>query len=109
MEGAGGDPAQPVEWQLAAAGTQSTLNARLKDEVFGYQVLGGLERALGERASAFVMARWTGFNKVKGSDVWTVVRSHAPVQADGSTPFTTEQTIDDVGGWAVTAGLRYAF
>ncbi len=57
----------------SSAGTESRLDARLKDEV------------------------------------WTVVRSHAPVQADGSTPFQTEQTIDDLGGWAVTAGLRYAF
>ena len=109
IEGAGGDPAQPAEWQLAAAGTQSTLNARVKDDVFGYQVLGGLERALGDRASAFVMARWTSFDKAAKSDVWTVIRSHAPVQADGSTPFATEQTIDDLGGWAITLGLRYAF
>ncbi len=109
VEGAGGDPAQPAEWQLAAAGTESRLDARLKDEVFGYQVLGGLERTLGERTSAFVMARWTGFDKVAKDQVWTVIRSHAPVQADGSTPFQTEQTIDDLGGWAVTAGLRYAF
>ena len=109
VAGAGGDPAQPAEWQLAAAGTKSELDASLRDEVFGYQVLGGLERALGERASAFVMARWTGFDKVAKSNVWTVIRSHAPIQADGSTPFETEQTIDDLGGWAVTVGLRYAF
>ena len=109
VEGAGGDPAQPAEWQLAAAGTESRLDASLKDEVFGYQVLGGLERALGERASAFLMARWSGFDKVAEDEIWTVIRSHAPVQADGSTPFQTEQTIDDLGGWAVTVGLRYAF
>ena len=109
VEGAGGDPAQPAEWQLAAAGTESRLEASLKDEVFGYQVLGGLERALGERASAFLMARWSGFGKVAEDEIWTVIRSHAPVQADGSTPFETEQTIDDLGGWAVTVGLRYAF
>ena len=109
VEGAGGDPAQPAEWQLAAAGTESRLEASLKDEVFGYQVLGGLERALGDRASAFLMARWSGFGKVAEDEIWTVIRSHAPVQADGSTPFETEQTIDDLGGWAVTVGLRYAF
>ena len=109
VEGAGGDPAQPAEWQLAAAGTESRVDTRLKDEVFGYQVLGGLERMLGERTSAFVMARWTDFDEIAKDQVWTVIRSHAPVQADGATPFQTEQTIDDLGGWAVTAGLRYAF
>ena len=53
------------------------------------------------------MARWSAFADVESSDVWTTVRSHAPVQADGVTPFTTEQTLEDLGGATVTVGLRY--
>ena len=32
-----------------------------------------------------------------------------PVQADGTTPFTTVQTFDDLGGITATAGIRYRF
>ena len=106
---AGGDPAQPDEWQLAAAGTLSLLQTEVDDAAFGYQVLAGAERSLSERAALFVTARWTALAEVGGSDVWTTIRSHAPVQADGATPFRTDQMIDDIGGFAATMGLRYTF
>ena len=41
------------------------------------------------------------------NDVWTTIRSHAPVQVDGVTPYRTDQTFDDLGGFAAMIGLRY--
>lgn len=106
---AGGDPAQAAEWQLAAAGTFSLLEVEVNDWAFGYQFLAGIERVLGERATLFAAARWTRLAELDSDDLWTTVRSHAPVQADGSTPFRTDQTFDEIGSFAVTGGLRYAF
>ena len=106
---AGGDPANPEEWQLGAAGTLSSLHVDVDDVVFGYQVLAGLDRSLSERTDLFIAARWSAYDDVSSTDIWTTIRSHAPVQADGTTPFETDQTFDDLGGFAATVGLRYAF
>ena len=106
---AGGHPDQPEEWQLAAAGSLSQLDAEVSGEVFGYQIIVGAERALGERVSAFLTVRWTGVDDVSDDGVWTTIRSHRPVQADGVTPFTGRQALDDIGGFAATVGLRYEF
>ena len=106
---AGGDPAQPEEWQLAAAGSQSLLDTEVSGEAFGYQVVAGLERKLADRTYAFLSLRWADFNDISSSGTWSTIRSHAPVQADGVTPFTSVQAFEDIGGLAVTVGVRYAF
>ena len=106
---AGGDPAQPLEWHEGAAGSVSLLEVEVDDLAFGYQLLAGVDRALSDKAALFAMARWSGFTEASRSDQWKVVRSHAPVQADGVTPFRTEQTFDDIGGFGVTVGIRHAF
>ena len=105
----GGDPAQPAEWQLAAAGSVSIIDIEITDYALGYQFFAGIDRLLTERSAIFAMARWSGFADVSSNDVWATVRSHAPVQADGVTPFTTKQTLEDLGGATVTVGLRYTF
>lgn len=106
---AGGDPDQPAEWQLAAAGTISSLDADVDHRTLGYQVFAGVDRALSERAALFAMGRWSGFAELDSNDLWTTIRSHAPVQADGATPYRTDQTFDEIGGFAATVGMRYGF
>ncbi len=106
---AGGDPAQPEEWQLAAAGSISALVVDVDERLLGYQLFAGLERDLAERTSASVRLRWARFDSASSDDVWQTVRSHAPVQADGVTPFRTTQTFDDLGSLAASLSLRYAF
>lgn len=106
---AGGDPDRPEEWQLAAAGTASILDTRVSDEAFAYQLLAGVERALRDGVSAFLTVRWSGFDDVTDNDVWTTIRSHRPVQADGVTPFEGRQRFEDVGGFSASLGIRYEF
>ena len=106
---AGGDPAQPLEWHEGAAGSVSTLEVEVDDLAFGYQLLAGVDLAVSESAALFAMARWSAFTESSRSDQWKVVRSHAPVQADGVTPFRTEQTFDDIGGFGMTVGFRHTF
>lgn len=105
----GGDPNTPTDWQIAAAGTVSRFDSSVSDEVPGYQLLAGVERTLSETAWAFAMLRWTQFEDLEDTRVWSTVRSHAPVQADGATPFTSTQTLSDIGGLSITVGLRYKF
>ena len=106
---AGGDPLQPEEWHIAAAGTESRLDTKLSDEVFGYRIAAGVERQLADRTRAFFMLRWSRFGDMSQSAVWSTVRSHAPVQADGVTPFKSEQAVESIGGLTATAGIRYSF
>ncbi len=105
----GGNPDRPEEWQLAAAGSLSLLDTQVSDESFGFQVMAGVERALSDGVSTFVTVRWSEFDDVADSDVWTTVRSHRPVQADGVTPFEGRQTLTDIGGLSATLGIRYEF
>lgn len=109
VEAAGGNPDRPEEWQLAAAGSASILDTSVSDEVFGYQLVAGVERALREGVSAFVTVRWSEFDDVSDNDVWTTIRSHRPVQSDGVTPFAARQLFEDVGGFSATLGIRYEF
>ena len=105
----GGDPAQPEDWQIAAAGSDSRLDTEFSDEVFGYQLTAGVERELAERTRAFFMLRWTDFGDISHSALWSTIRSHAPVQADGITPFTSDNDFENIGGLTATVGIRYGF
>ena len=106
---AGGDPAHPEEWQLAAAGTISELDIEFSEDAFGYQLFIGAERLLNEQTLILTTVRWLGAFEVTTNDLWNTVRSHAPVQADGSTPFRTDQTLEELGGIVVSVGLRHQF
>lgn len=106
---AGGDPMQPEEWQIAAAGSESRLDAELSGESFGYQIAAGIERRLAEKTRAFLTLRWNDFGTISKAATWSTIRSHAPVQADGVTPYITDQAFDNIGGLTATAGIRYTF
>lgn len=93
----------------AGAGTLSLFDSEFSDTLSGYQVFAGLDHALGDSASFTIKARWTQFEDFSGSDLWRVVRSHEPVQADGTTPFTSDLGFDGIGYVGVSAGLRYRF
>jgi opacity protein-like surface antigen len=93
----------------AAAGSLSLFDSEFSDTLSGYQVLAGVEHALGDSASFTIKARWTQFEEFSGSDLWKVLRSHEPVKADGTTPFTSDLGFDGIGYVGVSVGLRYRF
>lgn len=109
IEAVGGNPMQPADWQLAAAGSLTLLEAEISDDVFGYQLLAGVERDLGNRTSAFLTFHWSKYGDFSSEDLWATVRSHAPVRADGMTPFTSEQSFRGLGGLGAALGIRYFF
>ena len=103
----------PAWWDRAAkqeaAGTLSYWDTRISETIFGFQFMGGLDYALTERVSIGVKGRWAKFGDISHGGVWNLIRSHRPVQADGTTPFTSQLTLDDIEYWAMTLGLKYHF
>ena len=93
----------------AAAGTLSYLDTKVEETLFGFQLLAGADYALTERASIGVKARWARFEELEEGAVWDEIRDHAPVRADGVTPFSSVQKFDDVEYWAVTVALKRRF
>ena len=93
----------------AAAGTVSLLQPDLSGALPGFQVLGGLDYALGERTSIGLKAHWSRFGELAQDVVWSIIRSHEPVRADGTTPFSGTVRVDSFQYWGVTLGLKYRF
>lgn len=99
----------PEEWRQTAAGTLSALDTSIGSTEFGIQLLGGLDYAVSDRLQLGLKAKWTrieGFTK--DDALWGTVRSHAPVIADGRTPFVTDVDVDVLESWSVMLALKYS-
>ncbi len=95
--------------KLEAAGTTSYLNTRISKNLFGFQFLGGLDYALTEKVSIGLKGRWARFQNIRHNAVWNKIRGHAPVLADGVTPYRVRIKLDNVEYWGMTLGLKYHF
>ena len=102
-------PLTVADRPAAAAGTLSLLEPTATGALLGYQLLGGVDYAVGERTSIGISAHWAQFGELTQDVVWSLVRSHEPVRADGVTPFSGEVTFDSLEYWAVTVGMKYYF
>ena len=60
------------------AGTTSVVQTELRDRLFGYQVLFGVDYALTESVSLGVKGRWVNFDSFSDGTVWDPLRSHGP-------------------------------
>lgn len=105
--GSRSNPDAAPEWQRAAAGSLSMTDERVNEWAFGYQLLAGVDRALGDRATAGLKARWTSVATVSASLPWTLIRSHRPVHADGQTPFFWDYDFAELGYLGVSLEMRY--
>ena len=105
--GSKSNPDAAPEWQRAAAGTLSLTDEPVSEWAFGYQLLAGVDQALGNRATAGLKARWTSVATVSASLPWTMVRSHRPVHADGQTPFFWDYDFAELGYLGVSLEMRY--
>ena len=103
------DPDWPDVAKRAAAGTASILDTYAGQNVFGYQALAGIDYALSDHTSLGVALRWARFDDVDHEGVYNIVRSHAPVRADGVTPWNYEVEFSGLGYQALTVNLKYHF
>ena len=97
------------EWQRNAAGTVSAVDAEISRTHLGGQALGGIDYDLTERVSLGIKVRWAWFAPIEDEFVWTLVRSHEPVLADGTTPYALGLKLDGFRHAGVTFGLKYRF
>ena len=77
--------------------------------IFGYQLLAGADYALTGNTSIGATLRWARFEGFEDEATWNLVRSHAPVIADGVTPFDSQLEFEDIGYQAVTVNLKSRF
>lgn len=103
------DPDWPEAAKRAAAGTASIIDTKAGKNVFGFQALAGIDYALSERTSLGAAFRWARFDDIDHDTTWNLIRSHAPVQADGVTPFGADLEFAGIGYQAVTVNLKYRF
>ncbi len=95
-------------WQMAASGTISDIDTELGKTRFGFQVVGGVDYALGDDFSVGAKVRWTRLSGFDRDDVsWTRVRGHESIRADGVTPLTADFEVDDTDIWIFTVGFKY--
>ena len=82
----------PVEWptaaKLNAAGTLSTVEKAVQKSALTYNLIAGIDFHHGQNLTLGVRISWRVIDEVEQDKaLWTTVRSHAPVIADGHTPF----------------------
>ena len=102
-------PLTVADRPAGAAGTFSLLDTAVSGNSIGFQMLAGVDYVIGDRTSIGLNANWARFGNLAQDVAWSVIRSHAPVRADGVTPFTGELRFDGLEYWAVTLGLKYRF
>ncbi len=103
------DPDWPEEAKRAAAGTASILDTNPAENIFGYQVLAGVDYELSESMTLGFTVRRAEFDDIGHEAVYDLVRSHAGVLADGVTPFNLEYDFSGIGYQALTISLKYHF
>jgi len=101
-------PDWPEEAKRAAAGTVSLLNAEMSGWVPGYQFIVGIDMNLGE-ALVGIKVRWGRFGELTTTTEYDLVRSHAPVHADGVTPFGVDVGLSGLGYREVALVLKHYF
>ena len=96
--------------QQNLAGTTSSNQGELRDRLFGYQVLFGLDVALTESVSVGVKGRRGAFGRFSDSDELDRLRSHiSSNRLDGSEPVTTEITTGALVLYGISLNLKYRF
>ena len=93
-----------------AASTTTVAHERLSDQVFGYQLLGGVDYLLNDRITLGLKLRWANFGKVKvDGKAWDRLRSHDSLTGPGGDPIVYSVETDDTQFWGLSLALKYWF
>ena len=87
-------PLTVADRQAAAAGTVSLLEPDVSGTLPGFQIVGGVSYAVGERTSIELAGRWARFGEPTQDVVSSLIRSHEPVRVDGTTLFSSSIALD---------------
>ena len=97
-----------AEIQARLAGTTTTENAKLKDLLFGYQVIAGFEYELSRNLETGIKFRWVAFGAFDDSGEWDQLRSHpSNLRRDGSEPVSYGVSFDKIEFLGADLNFRY--
>ena len=92
-----------------SARTVTSIDAELHDNLLGFQFLAGIDRSLSEDVTAFATLRWSKFEASSFSNL-SQGQSGSNVPALVlTTPSPAPDELDGIGGFSLTAGIRYTF
>ncbi len=85
----------PIQWptaaKLNAAGTLSAVEKAVQKSTMTYNMMAGVDFHHGPNLKLGVRISWRVIDDVEQDKaLWTTIRSHAPVIADGRTPFESD-------------------
>ena len=85
----------PVQWPVAAklnaAGTLSSFTDAVQERALTYSLIAGVDVYTEQDITLGVRLSWRVIEEVEHENaLWTTIRSHAPVIADGRTPFASD-------------------
>ena len=100
------DPVIPA-WQTRAAGTADSMSLLVADSTLGTNLIGGVTFETNDRFSIALRGRYARYGDVRKPEKWDLVRSHAPVLADGRTPATIDLVLSDIEYYSVTISFLY--
>ena len=92
------------------AGTTTTASRTLRDTVFGYQAVIGVDYMLTDKTSIGVKGRWVKYSTFKdGGNPWDQLRSHASNNGPGTHTVLYTIETDDLSAFGVSVVMKYAF
>lgn len=104
--------------RTAAAGTVTQIEKELDDDLFGYQLMAGVDYALTERLALGGKLRYTRFDDFDGGrNEYDQLRSHESRTTDPATDPNNPNSrvvrhrfeIDELETWALSLNLKYLF
>ncbi len=92
-----------------AAGRLSATSESLSDDLFGYQLLAGLDYALGARSSLTLKLRYGDtFGAFEDGDkAWDLLRDHASTVGPSGAPVRYDIKATDLDFWALSLGVKF--
>ena len=92
------------------AGSATVEKETLSEDVFGYQLIAGIDYLLSDRVSLGLKFRWTEYGEVKTDKrSWDYLRSHASFTGPGGEPILWVSETDDIQFWGLSLVLKYRF
>ena len=92
------------------AGTTTVANVKLKDSVSAYQLLAGVDFAVGDSVTLGVKARLVEYGDFEsGRLLWDQLRSHHSSRGPGGDDVAYVVSTDDPRMWGVSFGMKYSF
>ena len=94
-------------WQARAAGTVDTVSLPLAESTYGSNLIGGVAFEADDRFSIALRGRYARYRDVRKTGKWDLVRSHASVLADGTTPATFDLVLSGIVYYSASISFMY--